>query len=518
MGSLANLNENKQNLTASEEKSEERKKMEKLLSLAVEQSTEGIAISDIDGNLLFVNPAFANMHGYKPEELIGKHLLIFHTPDQTPLVKVVNQQVRETGVFHGEIWHKHRNGTVFPAIMHNSLVRDEHSNPIGLIGTLLDITERKKTEQELKKSEEMYRSLMEGFSHVKIGIDIVSIDYTVLFQNQILKERFGDISGKLCYEKYMGLKDPCDFCPMIKAIKKNKIETVELTAADGRNYELISAPFPNPDGIIDKAAEVIIDITERRKAEQKLKESEEQYREAYNRSDLYKDLFTHDINNILQNILSSVELSKLYSKDPTKKEKFEEVSNLVSEQIVRGKRLVSNVQKLSEVEEIKTPITSLEASKILNNAIEFVKGSFPHKTLNFEFKSFQNQYFVIANDLLINIFENVLFNAVKHNTHDNIEVLIRISRDKKNGANFIKFEFIDNGVGISDSMKQEIFSRDYKEYKKDKVPSGIGLGLLLVKRVLDSYSGEIKVEDKVEGDFSKGSNFIILIPEDVQNS
>jgi signal transduction histidine kinase len=264
-----------------------------------------------------------------------------------------------------------------------------------------------------------------------------------------------------------------------------------------------------------KAADFItvIDITDRKKAEDALKKSEEKYREAYNRSDLYKDIFTHDINNILQNILSSVELSKLFSTDPTKTEKIKEVSNLISEQIIRGKKLVSNVQKLSEVEEIKTPLSSIEASKVLTNAIEFVKGSFPHKSLNIQTESFQEQHFVIANDLLVNIFENILFNAIKHNINEKIEILIRISRKIRNGINFIKFEFLDNGVGIPDSMKKEIFSRYYRGYKKDRVPSGIGLGLLLIKRIIDSYNGKIEVEDKIKGDYSKGSNFMILIPE-----
>jgi len=76
----------------------------------------------------------------------------------------------------------------------------------------------------------------------------------------------------------MGSEEPCDFCPMIKAIKNKKVESVELTAADGRNYELISAPLPNPDGTINSVAEIFLDITERKLAEQDLKESEEKFR------------------------------------------------------------------------------------------------------------------------------------------------------------------------------------------------------------------------------------------------
>ncbi len=184
MGALANLNENKQNLTTSEEKLIERKKMEKLLSLAVEQSTEGIAITDIEGNLLFVNKAFADMHGYNQVELIGKHLSIFHTQGQMPSVTAANQQLLEKGEFHGEIEHKHRNGTVFSTSMHNTLVRDENGNPIGLIGTLRDITERKRAEEKLN----LFKNISDNANY---GIGIIDLEGNLVYTN----EYFATIHG-----------------------------------------------------------------------------------------------------------------------------------------------------------------------------------------------------------------------------------------------------------------------------------------------------------------------------------
>jgi PAS domain S-box-containing protein len=123
----------------------------RLLSFAVEQSSEGIAVSDLEGQLLFVNHAFAAQHGYAPEELLGEHLSIFHSPDQLPAVEAANHQILETGEFSGEIWHIRRDGTPFMGLMHNSLLRDAADNPIGMIGTLRDITERKETEETLRR-------------------------------------------------------------------------------------------------------------------------------------------------------------------------------------------------------------------------------------------------------------------------------------------------------------------------------------------------------------------------------
>jgi PAS domain S-box-containing protein len=124
---------------------------------------------------------------------------------------------------------------------------------------------------EKKRAEKALReSLMElnlVLSTLEEGVDIVGYDYVVQYQNKLLKDRFGDLTGKMCYVEYMGLKEPCPFCPMRKAIEHKKTFRVEVTGKDGRGYELISMPLEREDGGVD-ALEVIRDITERKKAEQ----------------------------------------------------------------------------------------------------------------------------------------------------------------------------------------------------------------------------------------------------------
>ena len=144
----------------------------KLLSSTVEQSTEGMAVSDLEGNLLFVNDAFSSMHGYTQAELIGKHLSIFHTPKQIPSVEIANKQISETGKFSGEIYHARRDGTVFPTLMHNSLLKNEEGKVIGMIGTVRDITKLKKTEQEIIITKEHLKNVINSASEIIISIDI----------------------------------------------------------------------------------------------------------------------------------------------------------------------------------------------------------------------------------------------------------------------------------------------------------------------------------------------------------
>lgn len=76
-----------------------------------------------------------------------------------PSVEAANRQIEETGEFIGDIWHARRDCTVFPCLMHNSLLRDERGYTIGMIGTLRDITKRKQAEEKLKKSYEQLHKL-----------------------------------------------------------------------------------------------------------------------------------------------------------------------------------------------------------------------------------------------------------------------------------------------------------------------------------------------------------------------
>ncbi len=110
----------------------------------------------------------------------------------------------------------------------------------------------------------------------------------------------------------------------------------------------------------------------------------------------------------------------------------------------------------------------------------------------------------------MDVFENLLHNAVKHGKSKNIEIIIGFSRFIKNEKEYIKIEFIDKGPGIKDDLKMLIFKKGFQYDKKNK---GMGLGLSLVKNIIENYNGEILVQDRISGDYSKGCNFILLIPE-----
>ncbi|MFX1277781.1 MAG: PAS domain S-box protein [Promethearchaeota archaeon] len=153
-------------------------------------------------------------------------------------------------------------------------------NPEDDFQTIISLLEKKVEKRTLiiKGSEEKYHSLITVLTNIGFGIDIISKDFKILYQNEVLRDTFGDCEGKICYEKYMGEESKCSFCQMEETLETKEVNRNELKAVDNRIYEIISAPYPNFDGTFDKVLEIIIDITEKKIVEQKLIESEEKYR------------------------------------------------------------------------------------------------------------------------------------------------------------------------------------------------------------------------------------------------
>ena len=509
--------------------------------------------ADLDMNLKYVNPAGYIMFGYSPQEVrYGLNIAQLLTSDSLSKAKKrINEISTGKSTSPNEYEMLKKDGSNIYCRIHSRPII-KNGKITGFRGTATDITDIKLAEQKLKEknielsvlnriitlgneSQSLQEFLEKSYDQV---LDIVDFDrggiylYDPETQHNIL------ILHKNVHPDFIAAVEDVDISKGLfnTIFDKNKpfyIEDFSVFMENSKELGVYSAaiiPLRSKDEYVGSLnigspvhqilshneLELLVAIgkqmgiiIQKFESEQLLKESEEKHREAYNRINLYKDLFTHDINNIFQNILSSNELAMLYSNIPEKLQDYVEVANLIKEQVSRGAKLVSNIQKLSELEEFKKPLYSIEVCSVLNNVINSIKKNFLYKKIDISFHSLENQYLIKANELIFDVFENILINAVKHNRNPTIEIQIKISKNLIDNTNYVKIEFIDNGIGIADIMKDVIFQRDVKKEKA----GGIGLGLLLIKRILENFNGTVKVEDKVLGDYSKGSNFIVLIPE-----
>ncbi|GAG58032.1 unnamed protein product [marine sediment metagenome] len=211
----------------------------------------------------------------------------------------------------------------------------------------------------------------------------------------------------------------------------------------------------------------------------------------------------------MQVINSSAELISHQLEGIEIPKQIETLLPIITSQIKRSKKLVQKVNLLSDLEESHRPIKSTELCQLLRNSIKFMHHSFPEREINLQIGSLNEKIYVQANELLQEVLENLLTNAIKYNNKDTIELEINISETDKERKNYIKIEFRDNGTGIKDDKKAFIFKKGFKEHKSGK---GMGFGLALVKKIMDNYKGYVWVENRVKGDYTQGCNFILLIP------
>ncbi|MBD3193698.1 MAG: hypothetical protein GF317_01485 [Candidatus Lokiarchaeota archaeon] len=233
------------------------------------------------------------------------------------------------------------------------------------------------------------------------------------------------------------------------------------------------------------------------------------YRNSYNRMKIFKDLFTHDINNIINNIKMAVQLVNFYLNN---KKKIDDIKNIclsISEQITRGEKLIKNVIVQTQLKEYKKKQKKINLYNYLINAINYIYKSFINRDINIALSPESGDLFIKANELIQDVFENILLNAVKFNDKNTVEIHILTEKIKKKNRLFIEIQFIDNGIGIPERLKGKIFSG---RHKSNQEQMGLGIGLNLVQKILELFDATIRVENRIKEDYQKGSKFILTIP------
>jgi len=245
-----------------------------------ENSVVGKSITSTDGSLL-VNNAFCKIVGYSKDELSLMKWQEMTYPDDVEFnLKVVDSILKGEKV--SERWEKrfiHKNGDIVWADISTTLQRDNAGNPLYFITAINDITERKRTEDALRQSEELLSLYIKNspiYSYIK---EVNETESKVLFASENFKDMIGiagsDMIGKPMYELFpteLAIKMTADDWSVHET---NEILTIDETLND-RNY--ITIKFPIKQGDRNLLAGFTIDITERKQLEDALRKSEEEYR------------------------------------------------------------------------------------------------------------------------------------------------------------------------------------------------------------------------------------------------
>jgi PAS domain S-box-containing protein len=336
------------------------------------------------------------------------------------------------------------------------------------------------------------------------AICIFNTDGNAVMANGPFFEMFGSDSRKL-YGRFNIFEHSSRIgSEPIAAINKiRQGETVlldRIRAGPGsRNQRYVSVkafPTYSSSGAISSYVTVCEDVTGRVR-------SEEELTQAKSLVELYIDLMGHDINNMNQVGMGYLEIA--LDTIPVSDDKRTLLTKPL-EAMENSSRLIDNVKKLRRANQDDVGLRPVDLGSVLKAVISD-HGQAPGRDVLILYDGPENTH-VMANDLLKDVFVNIVSNAIKHSGGP-VRIGIRQEAVTVEGKKYHRVLVEDNGPGISDEVKPVIFDRLSRGRSKT---GGSGLGLYLVKSLIDNYGGTITVEDRVPGDWTQGTRFIVMLP------
>jgi len=272
-------------LEKSERKNTERNSAERILEsapkytrLLIDSSLDMICASDREGFIIEFNVAAQKTFGYKPEEVIGKHVsILYANPDER--IRITDDEIYTKGSFSGEVINKKKSGELFVAFLSASVLKNDEGFVVGAMGISHDISELKRAERELKESEEKYRDLFENATDL---IQSVGSDGKILYVNNEWKKTLGyddhEIENRSIFDFIH--PDSIEHCQISfkKILLGESIRIIDLTfiSKDGTAVICegsVSSKLENGNFVSTRG--IFRNITEKQQIEKEIKQSQE---------------------------------------------------------------------------------------------------------------------------------------------------------------------------------------------------------------------------------------------------
>ncbi len=217
------------------------------------------------------------------------------------------------------------------------------------------------------------------------------------------------------------------------------------------------------------------------------------------RATLYADILIHDLRNYHTVIQSSLDLLTL-AQDPT--EVVDNVVDQIQISLDRAQRLITNVRSIELAKTLQPKdLTRIDIVDTINEAWDHVLG-INEEEFEFKINRKVGECFVQANELLLEVFINILRNSLQYST-DVKRIHVIIEAIEQDSTNLWEIRIIDWGKGIPPEDKHNLFSR-YSEGA-----NGLGLGLSVVKSLVEAFHGTITVENRVHTNYTQGTIFVV---------
>jgi len=449
----------------------ERKKAEQQLKESeekyrkiIENAKDGYFEVDLSGNFTFVNDALCKLFEYSPEELIGMKYKNYTNEEMSKRVFIVFNTVYKTGIeqesYEYEVITKNSKTIYGETTIH--LRYDSEGNKVGFSGFLRDVTEKKRAEMELKESEEKLRTL---FEVTPVSIVLSDLESNIIMCNQ----KFCEIHGIENPDLVKGRKIPefiskKDRPKLRDSIKKTFGEThresneYTMIREDGTEFqaEATSAGIRNKNGKIIGLIGVAQDITERKRAEEKLKESEEKFRHLFEHSPFSIVLF--DSSGMIIDCNSATEKMFGFEKQELINKNYMKLPKLNPKQLIILKERFQSLMNRDDIEPLELQVIRKDGNvRWINSQISKVR--IKNQTLF---------YSIIQDITERKILENLMFELNKVFFNFTADVIQTVGNLSKGKIVLYTRKFFDKGKQVAQliTSENEFYSHNADIFKK----------------------------------------------------
>jgi len=423
----------------------------------------------------FVSENVLNIMGYAPEDFVSGKVYYsncIHPDDLSRVfqeVKKFSEEKDRTEFIHEPYRIITKEGNVLVVSDWTFIIRNSEGIITHYKGIIQDITEKKKTEDALKQSEKKYRELVENANSIIAKYDKKG---TIISMNEYGLKFFGYTEDEIIGKNFIGTITPKiestgrhldDFLlEVFFNIEKYPQNINENIKKNGERVWVLwtNRPIKDENDNLIGLFSVGTDVTDRKKAEDTVKGLNETL-------SILNKILRHDILNDLTVVMSACDMIQV--DDQRLKQKA-------------TKAIMKSVSLIEQMRSLENALVSEEvlAGKSLGSIVESVVNNYPH--IKFSIKG---DCTVLCDGAIYSAIDNIVRNAVVHGKTDRIDISIH----EKDGR--CELRIADYGKGIPLDIKDKIF----EEGESFGDTRGSGLGLYIVKKVMERYGGEISVED-----------------------
>ena len=477
------------------------------LSLVASKVDNGVVISDAKDKVVWTNAGFEKITGYSLKDVESKFLgeVLNGRPGKGLSEEKLQLMLRDNQPYQIDLMLNHKDGRPMWISVMKSVLKNEHDDVTKQIRIITDITEQKETAAQLEQLSLVASSTTSGI--------VINDKYGMV---EWVSQAFENITGYSLQDvkdKHLGdvLKGELTDVAMIEQARqlsraKRSFEVDLLVyRKDGKPLwiSVINSVILDENNEVEKYIEVIIDISDKKRAELQLIEAKEEALQLSRAKDMFISVMTHEIRTPLNAVIGMSRL--LLEENPLDSQK----ENL---DILKfsAENLMSLINDVLDFTKIETGNIELESAAV--NLRELIQGV----TKSMQFRASDKKIYLkhtIDKDIpaivmgdrtrICQILLNLAGNSVKFTEDGGITIDLKVIEQTQNNVT-IRFAVNDTGIGIAADKIDTIFE-SFKQAEADTTRKygGTGLGLAITKKLVELHGSKIHVDSTP----AKGSSF-----------